>query len=94
MDYQALNNLLLPVPKAHSKAEVVLTLVTLPKIDEMYAKLAGSSIYSTVDLRSGYFHIALSAGFQGKSAFFIPVGKFEFWKVPFDYLKLLLTSSV
>ena len=60
MDYCALYNLLLLVAKTHSKAKGVLTLVPLPKIDEMYAKLAGSSIYSILDLRSGYYHIALS----------------------------------
>ena len=30
-----------------------------PKIDEMYAKLKGAKVFSTIDLRSGYHHIAL-----------------------------------
>ena len=55
MDYQALNKLLLPITKVHSKAKAVLTLVPLSKVDEMYASMAGSSIYSTLDLRSGYY---------------------------------------
>ena len=37
MDYQAVNSLLPPVKKAFSKAKGVLTLVPLPKIDEIYA---------------------------------------------------------
>ena len=37
----------------------------------------------TLDLRSGYYHIALYADCQRKSAFVTPMGKFEFWKVPF-----------
>ena len=37
VDYCALNILLPPVKKAHSKAKGVLTLVTLQKIDEIYA---------------------------------------------------------
>ena len=49
----------------------------------MYAKLAGSSIYSTLDLRSGYYHITLSVDSQKKSAFVTLMGKFEFIKVPF-----------
>ena len=64
MDYQALNNLLLLATKAHSKAKGVLILVSLPKIDEIYAKLASSSIYSSLDLRGGYYHIALSVDSQ------------------------------
>ena len=58
-------------------------MVPLPKIDEMYAKLAGLSIYYTLDLKSGHYHIALSADSQRKSAFVTPMGKFEFQKVPF-----------
>ena len=57
-------------------------MVPLPKIDEMYAKLAGSSIYSTLDLKSGY-HIVLSVDSQRKSASVTPMGKLEFLKVPF-----------
>ena len=53
-------------------------LVPLPKIDEMHVKLAALSIYSTLDLRSGYFHITLSEEPQKKSAFVTPMRKFEF----------------
>ena len=60
-----------------------MTLVPLPKIDEIHAKLTGLSICSTLDLRSGYYHIALSVDSQRKSAFVTPMGKFEFWKVSF-----------
>ena len=45
----------------------------LPKIDEMYAKLKGAKVFSTIDLRSGYHHIA----------FVMPFGKYEFLMVPF-----------
>ena len=60
VDYQALNNLLPPVKKAFSKEKGDLTLVPLPKIDEIYARLKGSNIYSTFDMRSGYYHMVLS----------------------------------
>ena len=46
--------------KAFSKAKGVLTLVPLPKNDEIYARLNGSNIYSTFDMRSGYYHMVLS----------------------------------
>ena len=42
VDYRALNKLLPPVKKAHSNAKGVLSLVPLPKIDEIYACLKGS----------------------------------------------------
>ena len=77
MDYQALNNLLTQVTKAHYQAKGVLTLVPLPKMHEMYTKLAGSHIYSTLDMTSGYYHIALSEDSQRKSAFVTPMGKFK-----------------
>ena len=44
MDYHILNSLLPHVDKAHSKAKGILTLVPIPKIDEIYAKLEGSMI--------------------------------------------------
>ena len=83
VDYQALNSLLPPVKKAHSKAKGVLTLVPLPKIDEIYARLQGSGVYSTLDMRSGYHHLVLSKGSRLKSAFVTPLGKWEFKRCPF-----------
>ena len=70
----------------------------LSKIDEMFAKLNGSRIFSTIDLRSGYYHIGLTEGSRPKSAFVVPMGKFEFLRTPFGlsqapaYFQLLIDN--
>ena len=60
-----------------------LSLIPLPKIDEMYANLHGAKIFTTLDLRSGYYHIALDQESKAKTAFVTPFGKYEFNAVPF-----------
>ena len=86
VDYRMLNSLLPPVSKAHSKAKGIITLVPLPKIDEIYAQLQGSKIFSALDMRSGYFHIELSEEAKPKTAF-VPGGphgaKYHFNRCPF-----------
>ena len=60
-----------------------LSLVPLPKIDEMYAKLCGAKIFTTLDLQSCYYHIALDKESKAKTAFITPFGKYKFNAVPF-----------
>ena len=61
-----------------------ISLVPLPKIDELYAKLQGYKIFSTLDLRSGYYHIGLSEDAKPKTAFVVAgMGKYQFNRVPF-----------
>ena len=87
VNYRAMNSLLPPVKKAFSKAKGVLTLVPLPKIDEIYARLKGSKIYSTFDMRSGYYHMVLSEESRPKSAFVSLFGKWEFKRCPFGLVQ-------
>ena len=70
----------------------------LPKIDEMYAKLKGAKVFSTIDLRCRYHHIALGKSSRVKTAFVTPFGKYEFLMVPFGlaqapaYFQLLMNK--
>ena len=59
VDYRRLNALQQEV-KHTDKSTGCLTLYPLPKIDEMFAKLGGATIFSTIDLQSAYYHIGLT----------------------------------
>ena len=87
VDYRALNSLLPPVKTAFSKAKVILTLVPLPKINEIYARLKASNIYSTFDMRSGYYHMVPSEKSRPKSAFISSFGKWEFKRCLFGLVQ-------
>ena len=83
MDFRRLNKQL-PEVKNMSGGKGCISLVPLPKIDELYAKLQGYKVFSTLDLRSGYYHIGLSDSAKQKTAFVVSgIGKFEFNRVPF-----------
>ena len=82
-----LNSLLPPVVKAHSTGQGVLSLVPLPKMDELYPMLNGSTIYSSLDCTSEYHHFALTSKAQNKSVSVSPFGKFELKKVYSCYSK-------
>ena len=103
VNYRVLNSLLPRVDKAHSKAKGILTLVPIPKIDEIYAKLEGSTVYSTFDMRSGYYHLELTPESQAKSVFVVGGprgGKWEFKRCPFGltqapaYFQLLVSKVI
>ena len=60
-------------------------MVPLPKIDEIYACLRGSKVFSTLDMRSGYHHVEMTDEARPKTAFTLPanLGKWEFLRCPF-----------
>ena len=49
----------------------------------MYGRLKGAKYFTTLDLRSGYYHIGLPEGSKIKTAFITPFGKYQFEVVPF-----------
>ena len=97
IDFRKVNELQQEV-LAEGKKRGQISLHPLPKIDKMYAKLKGTKVFSTIDLRSGYYHIALGKDFRAKTAFVTPFGKYEFLMVPFGlaqapaYLQLLMNQ--
>ena len=97
IDYRKINSFQQQIKRA-DKSTGCLSLYPLPKIDERFAKLNESRIFSTIDLRSGYYHIGLTEGSRPKSAFVVPMGKFEFLRTPFSlsqvpaYFQLLIDN--
>ena len=97
IDFRKVNELQQQViTEGKSKGQI--SIHPLPKIDEMYANLKGSRVFSTIDLRSGYHHIALGKDSRAKTAFVTPFGKYEFLMVPFGlaqapaYFQLLMNK--
>ena len=83
VDFRRLNKQI-PEVKNMLGGKGCISLVPLPKIDELYTKLQGYKVFSTLDLRSGYHHIGLSDSAKPKTAFVVSgMGKFEFNRVPF-----------
>ena len=84
VDFRKINDLQPQVRRVDSATSGNISLVPLPKIDKMYAVLHGAKIFTTLDLRSGYYHINLDEESKAKTAFVTPFGKYEFNSVPFS----------
>ena len=82
VDYRKVNSLQQEVRRM-DRGTGCLSLYPLPKIDKMFTKLNGAKCFSTIDLRSGYFYIGLTCESRAKSAFVVPMGKWEFKRTPF-----------
>ena len=97
IDFRKVNELQQEV-LVEGKKRGQIMLHALPKIDEMYAKLKGAKVFSTINLRSGYYHITLGKDSRAKTAFVTLFGKYEFLMVPFGlaqapaYFQLLMNQ--
>nr|GFA12041.1 putative reverse transcriptase domain-containing protein [Tanacetum cinerariifolium] len=71
IDYQELNKL------------IVKNRYPLPRIDDLFDQLQGSSVYSKIDLRSGYHQLRVQEEDVPKTAFRTRYGHYEFQVMPF-----------
>jgi len=53
----------------------------IPRLDDTFDALASSSIFSTLDLASGYWQVPMNAESESKTAFITPDNKVYQWKV-------------
>ncbi|GJW46385.1 putative reverse transcriptase domain-containing protein [Tanacetum coccineum] len=71
IDYQELNKLM------------VKNRYPLPRIDDLFDQLQGSSVYSKIDMRSGYHQLRVREKYIPKTAFRTRYGHYEFQVMPF-----------
>ena len=78
-----LNKLQPEVTKA-DRGKGCISLIPLSKIDKLYAKPKGYKVFSSLDLRSGYYHIGLTESAKPNTAFVLSsLGKYQFNRIPF-----------
>ena len=59
----------------------------MPKVEDIFSKLNGTTYFTTLDLPAGYHHIPLDKSSIPKTAFNSPFGKYEYIKVPFGLVQ-------
>ncbi|GFX37406.1 hypothetical protein TNCV_3106581 [Trichonephila clavipes] len=55
----------------------------LPLIEDVLDRLQGAKVYTTLDLKNGFFHVEVNEDCKHLTPFVVPDGQFEFNKVPF-----------
>lgn len=55
----------------------------LPLIEDQLDRLQGAKLFSTIDLKNGFFHVKMDESSRKYTAFIVPDGHYEFLRVPF-----------
>lgn len=55
----------------------------LPLIDDQIDRLRGAVVFSTLDLRNGFFHVPVDEASVKYTSFVVPNGQYEFLRTPF-----------
>jgi transposase InsO family protein/ribonuclease HI len=63
--------------------EIVKDRYPLPLIEDQIDRLCGARVFTTLDLRNGFFHVNVAESSRKYTAFVTPTSQFEFQKVPF-----------
>ncbi len=65
----------------------------MPNADDIFAKLAGHSFFSKLDMSKGYWQVPLSELAKPKTAFQTPAGLYQFKVMPFGLVSAPATFS-
>ena len=55
----------------------------MPRMDDVFDRLACEKFFSSLDLMSGYWQVPVGEADRNKTAFIIPDGLYEFLRLPF-----------
>ena len=83
MDFRKINELWQKMKKVGKQIHKVICLTPFAKNWWNLHKFGGAKIFTTLDLRSGYYHISLDKKSKAKTVFLTPFGKYEFNSAPF-----------